>query len=217
MSSANRLAGLAALAIFLAFAMHALNAFYIEPRFLGFESFMDYARIDKLKNAIGSVPWRLSGVGHLLSGFAMVVLATAAYGRFKAERPLAAALAAGAAALSAAGFLLTGLADVPGSGALKLLVAQNPGTETHAYLANSLMRIAFNNLAIVGLGWFAVQLSWCGLKTGGLPRAFSYFGYFAGLTGLGMMAVFTPYLLVVPIWSLWLGILLLRSTEVAAE
>jgi len=217
MSLANRLAGFAALVIFLAFAMHALNAFYIEPRFLGFESFMDYAKIDKLKNAIGSVPWRLSGVGHLLSGFAMVVLAMAAYGRFKAETPIAAALAAGAAALSAAGFLLTGLADVPGSGALKLLVAQNPGTETHAYLANSLMRIAFNNLAIVGLGWFAVQLSWCGLQTGRLPKAFSYFGYLAGLTGLGMMAVFTPYLLVVPIWALWLGIVLLRSTEVAAE
>ena len=213
MNALNRLAALAALVIFLAFFMHTLNALVIEPRVLGFESFMDYAKVEKLKNAIGSVPWRLSGIGHLLSGFAMVVIALATYRRFRPSRPLAGALAAGAAMLSAAGFLLTGLTDVPGSGALNLLVAQNPGTETNAYLANSLIRIAFNNLAIVSLGWFAVQLSWCRLKTGAQPKAFTYYGFLAGLSGLGMIITFTPYLPLFLLWALWLGILLLRTQD----
>ena len=68
-------------------------------------------------------------------------------------------------------------------------------------------------LGVSMTGWFAVQLSWCILRTGHLSRVFAYFGFLAGLAGLGLFFTFTLYLPVHLVWSLWLAILLLRATD----
>jgi hypothetical protein len=212
-------AGFAALIIFAAFLMHSINALYIEPTYLGFKNpAVDYANIDKLKNAIGSVPWTLSGFGHLLSGFAMVYLALAGREMFRDYKLVPARVAMVAGVISAVGFLLTGISDLVGGGPFKspfgavpLLAAANPDVERAAYLAQSLGRIYFNSLAQVGLGWYAVLVSWCGLKTGMLPRPLCWFGYFSGFCGMIMGILFVPlYLYTVLIWSFWYGISLLR-------
>ncbi len=205
-------AGVAALLIFLAFLMHSINALYIEPQILGFEDpRVDYAKVEKLQNAMGSIPWMLSGFGHIISGFAAVILGFAGHALFVDARPLAGRLALAAGAIAGAGFLLTGIADVMGGQVLRLLAAQNADQTNAIYLAGSVMRVSFNGLAIVAMGWFAVILSWCGLKTGRLPKGFSYFGFLAGISGLMLAVIFIPlYLQLYLIWSLWLGILLLR-------
>ena len=219
-------AGTAALIIFAAFAMHSLNALYIEPTYLGFRNpAVDYATVAKLKNAIGSVPWTLSGIGHLLSGFAMVYLALCPRELFREHELLAARVALVAGVISAVGFLLTGISDLVGGGLFKspfgavtLMAAQNPDIERAAYVSQALARISYNSLAQVGLGWYAMLVSWCGLKTGMLNRWFCYFGYVSGFCGLIMGLMFVPlYLYTVLIWSLWYGFVLLRLPQGTAS
>jgi hypothetical protein len=212
MDTLNRAAGVAALLIFAAFAMHNLNGAWIEPRYLGFDSYADYAKLDKLMNASRAVPWLLSGLGHVASGFAMVVLALFAGVHYRERCPIAALLATAAGLLAATGFLLLGLSHVIGRQTLFLLTDANPAMRDPAYMTVTIVRIICNGLAQVGLGWFAVQLSWCGLRTGDLPRAFAWYGYLSGTAGLLMAIAYVPiYLYTVLLWAPWLGILLLRQ------
>jgi hypothetical protein len=215
MNSLYRSASLAAGIIFLAFVVHNVNALYIEPTYLGFNNpAVDYANVDKLKNAIGSLPWTLSGIGHLFSGFACVVLALNGRQMFRDVESTASRLLLGAGFVAGVGFLLTGIADIAGTGAVGLLSVQNPDLERSAYLAASISRIVYNCLAQVGLGWFAWQLSWCAGRAGLLPRSFCWFGYLSGFSGLVMSVIFFPvYLQLVMIWAGWLALLMWRKTN----
>jgi hypothetical protein len=211
MDALVKASGYAALVIGLAFAMHNLNGGYIEPTYLGFASYADYADLAKLMNASRAWPWLLSGLGHVASGFAMVILGLGAYAAYRTRQPAAALIALGAGLLSAAGFLLLGMSHVIGRQTLFLLADANPGMKESAYMAATVMRITFNGLAQVGLGWFAVQLSWCGLQTGTLPKTFCWYGCLSGAAGLLMAIAYIPvYLFTVLPWALWLGIILLR-------
>ena len=202
-----RSARYAALVIFLAFTIHNLNGAYIEPTYLGFESYADYARLDKLQAASRALPWLFSGLGHVASGFAMVLLTLGVYVRYRQRRPSAALIALGAGLLSAAGFYLIGISHVIGRQSLFLLADVNPEMRDVAYTAATVIRIWVNGLAQVCLGWFAVQLSWCGWKTGTLPKSFVIYGFVSGAAGLAMAVAYIPiYLYTVLIWSLWLAV-----------
>ncbi len=211
-----RAAGYAALVIAAAFAMHNLNGAWIEPRYLGFTGYADYADLGQLVNASRSWPWLASGIGHLSSGFAMVVLALGVFGIHRDRCPGAALIALAAGLLSATGFLLLGLSHVIGRQTLMLLADANPGLSDAAYMAATVVRIWVNALAQVGLGWFAVQLSWCALRTATLPRAFAWYGYLCGASGLLMAVAYLPlYLFTVLVWAPWLAWLLLRRPPAA--
>jgi hypothetical protein len=207
-----RSAGWAAFVIGLAFAMHNLNGAFIEPRYLGFASYADYAQLDKLMNASRAVPWLLSGLGHVASGFAMVILGLGVHARYREMRPAAAQIALAAALLSAVGFLLTGISHVIGRQTLFLLSDANPELQRSAYMTATVIRIWVNGLAQTALGWFAVQLSWLGWQTRTLPRAFVVFGLLSGAAGLAMAVAHVPvYLFTVLIWAWWLGIVWRRK------
>ena len=66
--------------------------------------------------------------------------------------------------LAATGFLLTGISHVIGRQTLFLLSDANPELQESAYMTATVVRIWVNGLAQIGLGWFAVQLSWLGLE-----------------------------------------------------
>ena len=207
-----RSAGYAALLIFVAFAIHNLNGAYIEPTYLGFDSYADYANLDKLQAASRALPWLLSGLGHVASGFAMVILTLGVYARYRDLRPAAALIALGAGLLAATGFFLIGISHVIGRQTLMLLADTNPDQRDAAYTAATVVRIWVNGLAQVCLGWFAVQLSWCGWQTRTLPRSFLLFGFVSGAAGLAMAVAYIPiYLFTVLLWALWLGVVWLRS------
>lgn len=210
-----RPAGYAALVVFLAFAVHNVNGAYIEPKYLGFASYADYADLARLANASRSLPWLASGLGHVATGFAMVVLAAGVHALLREAAPASALLLLATGWLASAGFLLLGLSHVIGRQALFLLTDANPQVREAAYLTASLSRIWFNGLAQVALGWFAVQLSWSGLRTGTLSRWFCRYGYLSGAAGLLMALAYVPvYLFTVPGWALWLGVALLRRPPV---
>lgn len=207
MQALIRSAGPAAFLIFLAFAMHNLNGAIIEPRYLGFDSYADYADLGKLMNASQALPWLLSGLGHVATGFALVVLGLGVHARYRDLRPAAAQLALAAAMLGATGFLLTGISHVIGRQTLLLLADANPGLQESAYMTATVIRIWVNGLAQIGLGWFAVQLSWLGHKTGTLPRTFVLFGFLSGAAGLLMAVAYVPvYLFTGLVWALWLAV-----------
>lgn len=202
-----RSAPYAALMIFVAFAMHNLNGAFIEPRYLGFGSYADYANLGKLMNASRAVPWLLSGLGHVATGFATVILGLGVHARYRDVRPAAAQIALAAAMLAATGFLLTGISHVIGRQTLFLLSDGNPDLQESAYMTATVVRIWVNGLAQIGLGWFTVQLSWLGWKTGTLPRAFVLFGCLSGAAGLLMAVAYIPvYLFTVLVWALWLAV-----------
>lgn len=212
-----RAMGYAALVICAAFAVHVTNGLYVEPRYLGFTSYADYTDLAKLTAASRALPWLASGLGHVATGMAMVVMAAGAWALHRARTPAAALLALASGLLAAAGFLLLGLSHVAGRQALFLFTDANPGLRDAAYLSMSLARVVFNALAQVGLGGFAVLLSWSALASGTLPRWFARYGYLSGAAGLLMAVAYVPvYLLTVPVWALWLGVALLRRPPVGA-
>jgi uncharacterized membrane protein len=211
MQSLTRAAGYAALVIFVAFAIHTLNGAYIEPKYLGFASYSDYSVLSKLESASQSMPWLFSGLGHLATGFAMTILALGGYELYRSSQPAAARIALAAGMLAAVGFMLLGISHLLGRQAVELMAASNPGMKDNAFLVINLVRIVFNGLAQVGLGWFTLQFSWCGLRTGVFSKPFVGFGFISGLAGILMGFAYIPvYLLTVLVWSLWCGVVLLR-------
>ncbi|RLA40372.1 MAG: hypothetical protein DRR42_25945 [Gammaproteobacteria bacterium] len=200
----------AALVMAFAFFIHNVNGIYIEPTFLGFEDRVnDYAKIEKLQNALLSWPWILSGFGHLLTGFASFVLGVVGNHLFIDDHPIASRLCSYAAIAAGCGFLLTGVTSVGGAQTLTLLADNNPDYVQVVFLASTITRVSFNSLAIVAMGWFMLQISWCGLKTAKLPRTFCYFGYLSALSGLLMAIAYIPvYLPLYFFWALWLAIIL---------
>jgi hypothetical protein len=218
MEALIRPAGYAALAIFAAFAIHNLNGSYIEPTYLGFSGYGDYADLAKLQQASRALPWLFSGLGHLISGFAMVVLTLGVFAMFRDARPATAWLMLAAGILAAAGFLLLGLSHVIGRQVLFLLGDRNPAMRDSLYATATLVRILFNSLAQVSLGAFAVGLSTGGLATGKLPRWFCYYGFLSGAAGLVMGFAYAPvYLFTVLLWSLWLGLYLVRAPSMLTD
>ncbi len=213
MSSSIKPAGYAAFVFFAALATHCANAFYFEPTYLGFVEPSDYADMTKIKAALGNWFWWFSGLAHLASGFVFPIIGLGVYGVFKDRRPVAAQIALVAALLAGVGYLTVGINDVPGT-RLKLLLMQfSPGSNAQFLIATSYMR---NMAVIFGVsmtGWFALQLSWCILRTDHMSKVFGYYGLLAALSGLGMFFTFTPYLPLQAIWALWLGIFLLRASD----
>lgn len=209
-----RAAGFAALVVGLAFAIHVVNGAFVEPRYLGFGGYADYADLPHLERASRALPWLFSGLGHTASGFALVVVALGAYVRYRDLRPAPALLALAAGLLSATGFLLLGLTHVIGRESLFLLGDANPGLRDAAYMATTVARIWFNSLAQACLGWFALELAWCGAVTRTLPRAFIAWSVVSGGTGLVMIFAYVPvYLVTVLVWAPWLGVILLGQTR----
>jgi hypothetical protein len=215
----QRLAPWAAAVIAAAFAMHNLNGAWIEPRYLGFASYADYADLEKLQAASRAWPWLLSGLGHVASGFAVVLLGLATWRRYGQRYPEAALVGGAAALLAGTGFLLVGTSHVIGRQTLFLLGDANPpALRDAAYTAATVVRIWVNALAQIGLGWFALQLAWCGRRSGELPRSFVWFSYVSGACGLLMAVAYIPiYLYTVLVWAAWLAVVWPRNLPLARE
>ncbi len=210
----TRSAAIGALVICVAFVVHNVNGAYVEPQVLGFEDpARDYARIEMLRRAIGSWPWRASGLGHFLSGFACVPLALWALHAFRRSTPVAGAFALVAGLFAGAGFLLGGITDLLGSHSASLFAGANPAYADEIYLADSLVRVVLNGFAIVSFGWFAAQVSWAASQTGAMSRWQVGCGYLAAASALLFAAMYVPlYLPIYLVWSGWLAWRLRRAT-----
>jgi len=202
-------ATVAAFLIVIGMLIHNLNGRYLEPTFLGFENPMDYADMAKIENALWSFSFLSSGISHMVVGFSFMILGLFLSEHFKKALPIGAKLTFIAAMLAGLGFLLTGISDIPGTLYGQLLREQNPDFNTNILLMTTIFRGVVNVLAIVGLGWFAGQVAWCGRRSGNFSRGFAVFGYINVLPGIASL-IFPPagfaYIQLLPLWMLWLGL-----------
>ncbi|MGI9308209.1 MAG: hypothetical protein ACR2P6_03035 [Gammaproteobacteria bacterium] len=213
MQSSIRAASTAAFLIFVAMLIHNLNGMYLEPTFLGFEEPTDYGDMTKIENALWSFSFTSSGISHMVVGFAMVFLGLGLYDIFRDFSHMASRLILVAAVMSGLGFFLTGVSDIPGTAYAGLLRDMNPEFNETILLVITLFRGIANSVAIVGLGWFAGQTSWCMLKSDLFSepsdRWFAYLGYLnilPGIAALGLPVAGFLYLKTLPIWMIWLGL-----------
>ena len=212
---ARRHASIAALVMAVCFTVHAVNGLVVERFFLGFETYTDYADVDKLRDALGSPAWLTSGFAHLVTGVAVVVLGTnlarIVGGSSNGSRTIAeylryASLAAGV------GFTLLGVADVQGSQTVKLLADQNPELDRTAFLVLSVIVPVVNGLAIVALGWVILLFARYARREGtGVPGWFVVLSYVAGASGLLIAIAYVPVYLFLFLAWLWCLTALLRG------
>jgi hypothetical protein len=186
----------AATVIAVAFTVHLVNGLLIEPTWLGFESYQDYADATLLADAVGSAAWIASGLGHLATAAAVVVLAVVLRDRFAGVDPTRASLLHGFALVAAAGFALDGIGNLSAGQATHLLAEANPASAEAAFVALSVLVVAVNALAIASLGvvWW---LLWSLARSAAVaPRWPAVLAAVAGTAGLVMALVVLPvYLL----------------------
>ena len=205
----DRTAALAATVILLAFIIHNINAWYVEPQIFGFTNpAEDYADLDKLRVARVSWQWALSGFGHFVTGFAMVVLGVCLYERFSRICPRRAKITLLAAAIAAVGFLMRGISDITVRIVVDLLLAANPGHDEPVLISASALYGLVNTLAVVGLGWFMISLARCAAHGEAAGKAFRWFSYLVGLIGVAAVSGLPLYLTPFLIWLIWLNLIL---------
>ena len=195
--------------------VHNMNAWWLEPTYLGFvDKARDYGDMSKILNAQFSFSFITSGTAHVVCGFAVLILGLGLYNRFHARHPVASQMLMVAALLSGLGFLLTGISDIPGAVYASILRKENAEYVDEIMLINTLIRSVVNVLAIVSLSWLAGQLAWLTRQTGEFPRWFVWFGWLMVLPGI-LSFPFPPagfiYLQLTIVWAAALGVYLRRS------
>jgi hypothetical protein len=219
MAAYLRFAGVAALFVFAAFVTHLLNSYYFEPQ-MGFKSLADYMSADKLRAALRAPSWTWSGYGHIATGIALVAIGSIVRTWAASRRPVSSLLQVILAALAGFAFIWVGIVDLAGSDFLGAYDAANPGHATETMLSAALLRNVALLVALVLLGLFLVTVTVCLRGLGKLPFWPGLLGYAAGLACLWTLrnpvAVSIAYVLI-PIWALWVGIILYRDSQSLAN
>ncbi|MCB1624094.1 MAG: hypothetical protein KDI32_05875 [Pseudomonadales bacterium] len=214
-----RVAGVAALFIAVAFAVHLLNAYYFEPQ-MGFRSVADYMSADRLRVGLRAESWTWSGYGHFVTGIALIVMAAVVREWFVVRRPVAATLTALVGALAGIAFLLIGVMDLQGRDIALAYDRANPGNTTAIVLAAAYPRQIASLAGLILLGWFIVQFTWCAREFDKLPRLFGFFSYVAGVASFWVFRSTGAYAiayLLIPLWALGVGIILYSRSRTLAE
>lgn len=217
MNSLYRAAAYAAFIVLTGMLIHATNAFYLEPTFLGFEdAAKDYSDMAKIQNAIESCSFdalhlcsfKYSGFAHMINGLLMMLLGVAASQLFAQSNPIVSRFIFVAGLVSGIGFLATGVSDIPGTIYASLLRENNPEFNTTILLISTMIRGIANMVAITGLGLYAAFVGYAALKSDQFSKWGAYYGFLLLWPGLGGLvnpiAGFTYIGIVVP-WLIWLG------------
>ena len=156
---------------------------------------------------------------YLVAAVTLVVMVQALYERLKAGSPALVQTA------TVFGFIWAGL--IIGSGNLMLydfgviadLYGKDPAQAATVWLALEAVEIGIvSGNELVGSLW-VLLLSLAALRTGGLTRILNYFGVALGVAGiLTLIPAIPPFIfgLGMIVWSVWLGIAMLRNSPSAA-
>jgi hypothetical protein len=217
MNSLYRAAAYAAFITLAGMCVHLMNAFWLEPTYLGFvDPAKDYADMAKIQyayeacsmSALHLCSFTYSGYAHMINGLMLLLLAVATREVFRDTRPALAQLMYIAGFLAGFGFLATGINDIPGKALHTLIRAENPDFNTDILLIATMIRGIVNIIAITGLGLFAAFVGSAALGDGRFSKWGGWFGFVLLIPGLGGLTnpVFGfTYLALIPIWLIWLG------------
>jgi len=154
------------------------------------------------------------GLFLIVSALIVPPIVLALYGRLRALSPGLIATATFFGAIGTAMLLLNAIgqyAEFHAFSSLSTTVAEQ------AQPYGSIAYDATNEAGEVGLGLWALLLSWAVVSRGGLPRWLGYFGLLVGAADLLMLIGLPIGLLLSIVWFIAVGVVLLRAPSVAAQ
>lgn len=165
--------------------------------------------------------WNL--ISYWGSAITLVIMALALYERLKGGSPALAQIATAFGLIWAGLIIASGNLMLHNLGVVAGLYSQDPAQAATAWTVLESVEVGITSgNELVGSLW-VLLLSVAALRTGQLNRALNILGVLLGVAGMltivpalydGLVMVFGPGMVV---WSIWLGIVLLRRKPVAAE
>jgi hypothetical protein len=161
---------------------------------------------------------------YVVWGVFMIVLALALYERLKAGSPALAQTATVIGLIWAAVIIVAGMIHNVGMGNVVDLYDTDSTLAATVWLAiDSVFEGLGGSNEVLG-GIWVLLISWAALRAGEFPKALNYLGLAIGVAGIvSVVPALAEYFIYIfalgqIVWFIWLGIVLLRSSEsVAAE
>jgi hypothetical protein len=164
--------------------------------------------------------WNL--ISYWGSAITLVVMVLALYERLKGRAPALMQTATAFGLIWAGLIIASGNLMLHNGGVVAELYRQNPAQAVTAWTALQSVELGITSgNELVGSLW-VLLLSVAALRTGGLPRALSTLGLVLGVAGiLTIIPALAETLIMIfgsgmIVWSVWVGIILLRGSRVAA-
>ena len=111
-------------------------------------------------------------------------------------------------------FLATAMTAIIGIPQIITMYPHNPNGASAAYAAVNALNSALGFAAVFAYGWWLGLVNWNALRTGALPKPLGLVGLVLGVACILFFAIqlLAPITLILGlVWSLWLGVVLLRS------
>ena len=165
----------------------------------------------------------LNLIAYVIWGIVMVPLTLALYERLKAGSPAMMQTATAIGLIWACIAIASGQVSNMGMNTVVDLYSRDPTQAVTAWLAYDSVAMGLSSAGgeILGGTW-VLLVSWAALRGRGLSRALNYFGALVGAVGIlsAIPVIGVPgtavFGLVKMVWSLWLGIVMLRGKTSAA-
>ena len=162
-------------------------------------------------------------IQYYVFGASLIILSLALYARLQAGSPVLAQAVTTIGLLWAVLVIVIGPLIINNLSTVVKLYDENPAQAATVWLTLDAVEKGLGGgggETMVNVLWFLL-LGWAALQARELPRGLNYFGMGIGVTGLlsvllaslGLMAVYGLGLI---IWLIWLGIVMLRRSPVAA-
>jgi hypothetical protein len=179
--------------------------------------------IDPLK---GLTSWATSPALYLLSladlifaaGLALTALAL--YARLRSEGANGVQIGTVAGLVAVPLFLATSMTAIIGIPQIIKMYPQDPNSASAAYAVVNALNTALGFAAVFAYGWWLEFMNWNALRAGILPKPLALMGLVLGVACILFFAIqlLAPITLVLGlVWSLWLGIALLRNAMSSRE
>lgn len=164
----------------------------------------------------------LNLITYVIWGIAMVPLTLALYERLKTDSPAIMQIATAIGLIWACIVIASGQVSNIGMNTVVDLYSKDPIQAATAWLAYDSVAMGLSSAGGELLGGTWVMLvSWAALRGRGLSRALNYFGALVGAVGIvsaipviGVLGT-AIFGLGKMVWSLWLGIVMLRGSKIA--
>lgn len=149
-----------------------------------------------------------------------VPLTLALHHRLRAAAPAAMQVVVAAGLIASASWIAYGMISIVGTSTVISSYQHDASTGAPVYLALRLVANGMNASAIFAAGWAISLIGWTALRTGGLPKFLSSLMLLAGvlmIVSFALLSVGLIAVLLAPIWSAWLGRVLLRDQAAVVD
>lgn len=218
MNSLQKMGGLAALYEAVAY----VAAFVVFLAVLDYPAVVDPVEKVALLADNQSILYAMNMLIYVIFGVFLIVLALALHERLKAGSPAIVRTATALGLIWAGLVIASGMVANIGAGVVVDLYGQNPAQAVSVWLAIEPVADGLGGaIEIVG-GLWVLLLSWAALRAGEFPKALNYLGLVIGAAGTLSAIPFLKDLGVMIFglgqiaWFVWLGIVLLRSSQTVA-